>query len=211
MAEKKKSGRGRGPKRHTKADWIKIALDTLISEGEENVKVLVLSAKMDTSRSSFYWHFDSRADLLDDLLEHWRSTNTQVIVDAAEAPADTINGAIVNFFASWISKGSFDTRLDFAVRDWARRSGSVRALLDKSDNQRLDALTEMFRRYGYADGESEVRARILYFTQIGYDALDQKEDWDTRISRAAHYLYCLSGKEPADADVERLNQVRATT
>ena len=177
MAEKKKSSRGRGPKRHTKADWIKIALDTLISEGEENVKVLVLSAKMDTSRSSFYWHFDSRADLLDDLLEHWRSTNTQVI----------------------------------AVRDWARRSGSVRALLDKSDNQRLDALTDMFRRYGYADGESEVRARILYFTQIGYDALDQKEDWDTRISRAAHYLYCLSGKEPADADVESLNQVRATT
>ncbi|WP_298839554.1 TetR/AcrR family transcriptional regulator [uncultured Roseobacter sp.] len=208
MAEKNSGTGGRNVRRITKDDWIRIALDTLISEGEENVKVLLLSAKMDTSRSSFYWHFDSRADLLDELLEHWRSTNTRVIVDAAAAPADTINAAIVNFFASWISKGSFDTRLDFAVRDWARRSGSVRALLDRSDNQRLAALTAMFARYGYAQGESEVRARILYFTQIGYDALDQKEDWDTRISRAWHYLFCLSGQEPSDADVSRLNAVR---
>jgi AcrR family transcriptional regulator len=51
----KKNPKGRGPQRHTKDDWIKIALETLIAEGVENVKVMVLSAKLGTARSSFYW------------------------------------------------------------------------------------------------------------------------------------------------------------
>ncbi|WP_300037428.1 TetR/AcrR family transcriptional regulator [uncultured Roseobacter sp.] len=208
MADNQKSESGRGSRRYTKEDWIRIALDTLISEGEENVKVLVLSAKLETSRSSFYWHFESRADLLDDLLEYWRSTNTKAIVDSASEPADTITSAIVNVFASWIGKGRFDTRLDFAVRDWARRSGSVRALLDQSDNRRLEALTKMFTGFGYPGEEAEVRARILYFTQIGYDALDHKEDWETRIGRARQYLLCLSGAEPSEHDLQRLDAVR---
>jgi len=47
-----------------------MALDTLISEGVENVKILLLSAKLETARSSFYWHFENREDLLDTLLEY---------------------------------------------------------------------------------------------------------------------------------------------
>ncbi|MEO0751745.1 MAG: hypothetical protein AAFY25_08070 [Pseudomonadota bacterium] len=40
MGDSKK--KGRGPGRTTRDDWIRVALDTLISDGEEQVKVLVL-------------------------------------------------------------------------------------------------------------------------------------------------------------------------
>ena len=204
MSDKKsKKARGRGPQRHTKQDWIRIALDTLISEGVENVKVMVLSDKMQTARSSFYWHFDSRADLLENLLDHWRQTNTQAIVTSAAEPADTITGAIVNVYASWVGSGKFDTRLDFAVRDWARRSGSVRRALDASDDARVEALTQMFLRYDYPQSEAAVRARILYYTQIGYEALDPQESWETRHTRVRDYLFCISGIEPTAEDIER--------
>lgn len=205
----KKNPKGRGPQRHTKEDWIQTALDTLISEGVENVKVLLLSAKLETARSSFYWYFENREDLLDNLLEHWRATNTKALVDGAKQPADTITQAVVNVFSSWVGKGQFNTRLDFAVRDWARRSGSVRRVLDDSDAERLDALTEMFARFDFEPSEAEVRARILYYTQIGYEALDQREDWETRISRAWDYLFCITGQKPTDADVEKLNQLHS--
>ena len=82
MVEQKKKARGRGPQRHTREDWIRIALDTLISEGVENVKVLVLSGKLETARSSFYWYFDSRADLLDSLLAHWEGTTQRPLSKA---------------------------------------------------------------------------------------------------------------------------------
>ncbi|MGB0411668.1 MAG: TetR family transcriptional regulator [Pikeienuella sp.] len=187
---------------------MKTALDTLISEGVENVKVLALSEKLETARSSFYWCFDSRADLLDSLLEHWRSTNTRAIVDSSQEPAETITGAIVNVYASWVGRGRFDTRLDFAIRDWARRSGSVRKALDMSDAARLDAITAMFERFSYPAGEAQVRARILYYTQIGYDALDQQESWETRMSRARDYLFCIAGRVPTETDVARLERLR---
>lgn len=198
-----KKTKGRGPQRHTKADWIRIALDTLISEGVENVKVMVLSAKLETARSSFYWYFENREDLLDNLLTHWRDTNTKAIVDSTRQPADTITQAISNVFSSWVGQGQFNTRLDFAIRDWARRSGSVRRALDDSDAERLNALKEMFLRFDYEIDEADVRARILYFTQIGYESLDQRESKETRASRARHYLFCISGKEPSQQDVER--------
>jgi AcrR family transcriptional regulator len=207
MTKPAKKPRGRGPTRHTKDDWIRAALDTLISEGVENVKVWVLSAKLETSRSSFYWHFESRADLLDTLLDHWRQTNTQAIVEGASLSATSITDAIVNVYASWVGAGRFNTRLDFAIRDWARRSGSVRRALDQSDNDRVEALAQMFQRFDYPVSESQVRARILYYTQIGYDALDQQESWETRISRVWDYLYCISGREPSDAEVKRLREL----
>ena len=53
----------------TRADWINLALQTLISDGIESVRVLTLGQKLGVSRSSFYWYFESRQDLLDQLGE----------------------------------------------------------------------------------------------------------------------------------------------
>ncbi len=197
--------RGRGPGRTTRADWIQIALDTLISEGVDSVKVLILAEKLDCARSSFYWYFKNRSDLLDSLLDHWQHTNTEALVSSANTPAKTINFALSNVFASWVGAKEFDTQLDFAIRDWARRSGSVRRALDISDAARIGALAGMFGRYGYPKPEAEVRARIVYFTQIGYDALDQQESWETRVERGREYLFCMTGKRPTDAEIDALN------
>jgi AcrR family transcriptional regulator len=194
----------RGPGRTTRQDWIRIALDTLVSDGVEQVKVLVLAEKIDCARSSFYWYFKNRADLLDSLLEHWQATNTRAILDGANQPAQTINAALGHLLASWVGPGRFDTRLDFAVRDWARRDGSVRRALDQSDAARIEAICEMFLRYGYASSEADVRARIVYFTQIGYDVLDQQESWQKRTLRVRDYLYCHTGVAPTDAEVDAL-------
>ena len=202
-----KKNRGRGPGRTTREDWIHTALDTLISEGVENVKVLLLAEKLDCARSSFYWYFSNRADLLESLLDYWQSTNTGALVRCANQPAESINFALGHLFASWVSGDEFDTQLDFAIRDWARRSGSVRRALDLSDSVRINAISGMFERFDYPQREADVRARIVYFTQIGYDALDQRESWETRLSRGYDYLYCMSGRKPTDREVKQLKDL----
>ena len=58
---------GPGNIRVTRRDWINLALQTLISDGIESVRVLPLGQKLGVSRSSFYWYFESRQDLLDQL------------------------------------------------------------------------------------------------------------------------------------------------
>lgn len=196
--------RARGPSRTSREDWIQIALDTLISDGVDSVKVLTLAEKLECARSSFYWFFKNRTDLLNALLDHWQSTNTKALVESTRRPADSINLALVQVYGSWVADGSFDTQLDFAIRDWARRSGSVRRALDLSDTARVDALSDMFERFGYPKSEAETRARITYFTQIGYDALDQRETMETRAARGYDYLYCITGVRPTETEMSAL-------
>lgn len=180
----------------TRDDWLNVAMDVLITDGVEQVKVLALAERMHVSRSSFYWYFKSRQDLLDALLKTWEQTNTAAMVARAEAPAVAITGAVLNVFHCIANPALFNTALDFAVRDWARRSGKVRNLLDRSDARRVEALTQMFVRYGYPELEATTRAKVLYYMQLGYDMAEPNESHSHRLEMTPQYLKVFTGSEP---------------
>ncbi|MBF9049432.1 TetR family transcriptional regulator [Roseobacter sp. HKCCD9010] len=185
----------------TREDWLNVALDVLVSDGVEQVKVLALGDRLGVSRSSFYWYFSSRQDLLDALLKHWEDTNTAALVDLAGADAKTVTGAVCNVFRAVVNPQLFDVAFDFAVRDWARRSGAVRRVLDRSDAKRLDALTQMFARYDYPPLEALTRARTLYYMQIGYNDADLKEPVEDRLKLVPMYLYVFTGRQPQPDEI----------
>ncbi|MFC3614408.1 TetR/AcrR family transcriptional regulator [Lutimaribacter marinistellae] len=186
----------------TRDDWLNVAMDALVSDGVEHVKVMNLAERMGVSRSSFYWYFKSRQDLLDALLDRWQATNTAAMVAQAEAPAETITQAVLNVYRCVVNPELFDTALDFAVRDWARRSGKVRRMLDQSDTRRLAAFTAMFARYGCTETEAEARARALYYMQIGYDLAQLGEPMETRLALVPHYLLVFTGVPGQPHEIE---------
>lgn len=189
----------------TREDWVKAAMATLVRDGVERVKVLALADRLGVSRSSFYWYFKDRDDLLAGLLEHWEQKNTGALVAQAEADAETITGAICNVFRCFVNSALFDTALDFTIRDWARRDAGVRAALDASDGRRLDALQAMFRRYGYDETDALVRARTLYYMQIGYTDADLREPMEERLRLNPFYIQTFTGRE---ADPSALDAFR---
>lgn len=196
----------------TREDWMKLALETLISEGVEAVRVLALGQKLNVSRSSFYWYFKSRQDLLDQLLDYWRNNNTRFILEQAGRPAASITEAVLNVFECWLDERLFNPRLDFAVRAWSRHSAKVHRIVNEEDDARVDAIRAMFLRHGYADTEAFVRARVLYFTQIGYYSLEIVEPVSNRLSLTPAYLLTHTGKQPRQGEVEAFaEKVRVRT
>ena len=193
-----------GNTKATRADWLRVALDALVSDGVDQVKVLTLGERLGVSRSSFYWYFRSRQDLLDHLLAHWQETNTAAIVRLSERPAPTIGAAVCNVFRAMIDPSHFNNPLDFAVRDWARRSGKVRLVLDQSDRARIGAIAAMFARYDYGDTEALVRARVLYYMQIGYNDADLHEPMEDRLSQVPDYLLTFTGRPAEPGDMTEL-------
>ncbi len=127
----------------------------------------------------------------------------------AEAPAASVNHAVCNVFRCWINPAIFDPRLDFAVREWARRSAKVRKALDRSDGERMAALKALFVRFGFRDEDALVLARVLYYTQIGYYALDIREPIEARLNLTPHYLKAFTGVAASEADVESLRAYAA--
>ena len=186
----------------TKDDWLNIALETLISDGVESVRILTLGNRLNVSRSSFYWYFESRQDLLDHLLAYWRDRNTRGIVERALRPAPSITQGVLNVFECWVDENLFNPRLDFAIRAWARSSPEVRSSIDAADGERVEAIRTMFLRHGYTPEDAFVRARVLYFMQIGYYSLEIKEPMANRLSQVPAYLRSFTGKEPLYGEVE---------
>lgn len=186
----------------TQADWLNVARDVLIAEGVGEVKVLALAGRLGVSRSSFYWYFGSRAELLEALLDDWEARNTAPILHHCALPAETITAALCNFFRCFVDERIFDAHLDFAVREWSRRDPSLRARVDAADSARLKAITAMYSSHRYPEAEADIRARILYFMQIGYHALELREDLDLRMSRLPGFLEHFTGRPPSRPEVE---------
>jgi AcrR family transcriptional regulator len=190
----------------TREDWLNIALDTLISDGVEGVRILPLGQRLGVSRSSFYWYFESRQDLLDQLLVHWRNKNTRFIIERAKRPAPSVTQAVLNIFECWVDENLFQPRLDFAIRSWARSSPRVHEIIDAADNERVAAIRDMFARYGYGEVDAFVRARVLYFMQIGYYSLEIVEPTSSRMALVSEYLRSFTGREPLDGEVEAFHR-----
>ena len=185
----------------TREDWLDLAMDVLVSDGVDRIKVQNLAARLMVSRSSFYWYFGSRRQLLETLLDRWKAKNTAGLVAQAEMPARSITHAVCNVQRCVVNSDLFNTELDFAVRDWARRSAEVRELVDQSDAVRLSALAAMFVRFGFDPTEGKARARVLYFMQLGYDFAQLGEVPEARLAMVPHYLQVFTGCTPAAEDV----------
>jgi len=185
----------------TREDWINVARDVLVSDGVAGVKVLALGQRLDVSRSSFYGYFKSRNHLLDALLDDWEERNTATIVNSCERDVASITQGVCNFFACFLDPDQLDQGLDSAVRDWSRRDGRVRQRIDAADAARLHAIAMMFVRFGYSEYDADTRARILYFMQVGYHAIEMREPIDTRMARLEGYMRGFTGADPDAAAI----------
>lgn len=179
--------------RLTRADWLTLALQTLVSEGIDQVKVQTMARQLGVARSSFYWHFESRDALLRAMMEDWLQKNTGPIIERAMRPAPDINFALIAVSECWLHKALFDPALDVAVRLWARRSDEVRGVVLQADTMRIDALASMFGRYGYEPTDALIRARTIYFTQIGQFTLEDIEPPPLRARHALDYIRIFTG------------------
>jgi len=192
--------------RTSREDWLNAARVILTEEGIDQVKILRLAELLGVSRSSFYWFFSDRNALLAALLNLWGAHNTGSIVARAEQPSATITKAVLRVFECWVDPRLFDAQLDFAIREWARRDEAIRADIDAADSARLSALSAMFRRHGFAPQAALVRARILYFTQVGYFALVTSESMAERRSLTSDYVLGFTGLHPSSEELDALDQ-----
>jgi AcrR family transcriptional regulator len=175
-------------------DWLLAALELFVAEGIEAVRITRLADDLGVTRGSFYWHFTNRDDLIAALVAYWRDKNTRAIVESVTG-ADSLSSGIFRFFDTCVDSSQFDPRLDLAIREWARRSHEIREQVDTADSVRVQAITDFFTGFEYPMPEAFIRARVIYFAQIGFYALDVKEPLATRVSYTEAYYECFTGKQ----------------
>ena len=183
--------------------WLEAAYDALKESGIDAVRVMPLAKRLNLSRTSFYWFFQDREELLAALLGRWRDKNTGGLIKQSESYAENITEAILNVFECWLNPDLFDSQFEFAVRSWALQSDDVAAEIAAADDARMQALAAMFRRYGYDSDGADTRARTIYLTQIGYISMKATEAITERFRRIPHYVSIFTGKVPKKRELDR--------
>ncbi|HWJ59218.1 MAG TPA: TetR/AcrR family transcriptional regulator [Sphingomicrobium sp.] len=190
-------------------DWLDAARNALISGGIAAVKVEPLAASLSVTIGSFYWHYKNRAQLHSALLEHWRSANSAAMIEAATREEASVEERFDAFINIWVTEDRYSPAYDSAMRDWARTSDEVRRAVHEVDTFRVSLLKAIFEDLGYDPDRAEVRARITYFHQVGFYALDLRDDEDTRLRLRPLYFEAL--REGPGRAARALTQEKTTT
>lgn len=183
--------------------WLDCAYESLLEGGVEAVRILPLAKKLNLARTSFYWFFRDRDELLNALVARWEEKNTGNWVTRNEAYADSICEAMLNIFDCWFDDSLFDTRFEAAIRNWAQQSPEITRLIQKDDALRIDVLTATFVRFGYDADVADVRARTTYLTQVGYAAMRAEESFETRMKRIPAFVEVFTGVRPQEHEMQR--------
>lgn len=189
--------------RGSQEGWLEAAYEALLESGVDSVKILPLAKKLNLSRTSFYWFFKDREELLAALLSRWREKNTGSILRQSEAYAETLAEAMLNVFDCWLDSSLFDSKFEFAVRSWALQSDDILGEVRKADAARMEALSRMFMRFGHPENTADVRARTTYLVQIGYISMQVEEDVAVRMRRIADYIAIYTGEVPQQRELDR--------
>ncbi len=104
------------------------------------------------------------------------------------------------------AKGTESPAFGMAIRTWARGDANVEDVMHRVDNEWINLVQLLFSADSYDASERLVRARVVYFHQVGYHALALREPQEERLRLIPYYYKVLMGREAGDNLLARCAQ-----
>lgn len=187
IAKKRRSTRKVLLQRH---DWVKAGLEQLATVGPDAVTITWLTDHLGVTKGSFYWHFESRDDLMSAMLEEWELHATERVIEKIETTVMTPKERVrsLAMLASGSSVDEFGGAIELAMRSWARTDKGVRAVVSSVDAKRIDYLERLFAKAN-PKGDEELMAALHYSLSVGlrliysYSETKKRELRETALTR----------------------------
>jgi AcrR family transcriptional regulator len=147
------------PTRTPRSRWIDEGLRALAAGGPDAVRIELLAQALGVTRGGFYWHFEDRRTLLEEMLDTWERTSVDDVIERVESEGGDATAKLRRLSAL---DGDELLKTDLAVRDWSRREATVAERLRRVDNRRMDYLRSLFGAVDPDEDEVEVRCMITF-------------------------------------------------
>jgi AcrR family transcriptional regulator len=152
--------------RTPRANWIEEGLRALADGGPDAVRIEPLARALGVTKGGFYWHFEGRRALLDEMLAGWEEMSTDAVIERVERDGGDARAKLRRLF-DIAASGDRLLKIDLAVRDWARRDRAVAERLRRVDNRRMDYMRSLFGAFCRDDDEVEARCTLAFSLFIG--------------------------------------------
>ena len=146
-------------------------LRVLAAEGAPSVRIDRIAARLGLSKGSFHHHFAGADGYKRDLLAHYEALSVAALDSAIAGVADDASTRdVLGALTAMISgddAGLYRPELDVAVRAWSTTDPDVRAVQQRIDTTRIDALARVWSR-AVPDAAQARRAALLpYLLAVG--------------------------------------------
>ena len=152
------------PMRTPRGKWIEEGLRALAAGGPDAVRIEPLAQALGVTRGGFYWHFEDRSALLEEVLDRWERATTEEAAERLEREGGDARAKLRRLLAL---TSSSVLMTDLAVRDWARRDPAVAERLRRVDNRRMEYLRALFGDLCSDADDIEARSMLFFSLLIG--------------------------------------------
>jgi AcrR family transcriptional regulator len=157
--------------RLTKSEWLNEGLRALAEGGLDPLKVGGLAARLNVSRGSFYWHFQSVADYRTQLLQAWVERSTEDIIRRVENASPETDQLRALIHGAFLLVPALRTRSPWAaeraIRLWAANDAAVAELVASVDRRRMGYIKKLLRERGVDEQRAGSRAGLVYSAYLG--------------------------------------------
>jgi AcrR family transcriptional regulator len=151
------------PTRTPRASWIEEGLRALGVGGPAAVRIEKLAQALGVTKGGFYWHFDDRNALLEEMLDAWERFVIDDVIEQVDAePGDA--RAKLRRLSELGGSGGDLFQIELAIREWARRDERVARRMNRIDNRRMEYMRSLFGEI--CDDEEEVEVRCFLAMSI---------------------------------------------
>ena len=136
-------------------------------EGEDpHAPLRVGHIEVGVTRGGFYWHFDDRRALLDEMLDRRERATTDEVIERVEREGGNARAKLRRTFELTSASDEL-LAIDLAVRNWSRREQTVAKRLRRLDNRRMDYLRSLFGTFCADADDVEARCMLSFSLLLG--------------------------------------------
>ncbi len=139
--------------------WLIRALEVLLQEGVQGIRVERLARDLEVTKGSFYWHFQDREDLLKAVLEYWSDAYNDIVLENSEFQRGDAGIALLSAMKRVRDEGL--DRYELAMRAWAAHDAAADSVVKKAYTKRMHFVRACFERMGFRGIEAEIRTRLM--------------------------------------------------
>src|SRR3984957_947854 len=153
--------------RTPRSSWIEEGLRALGRGGPGAVRIEPLARALGISKGGFYWHFDDRRSLLEEMLDAWERTMVDEVIEAVEAEGEDARSILRRLFALAAASGGELLKIELAIRNWARREEAIAERLRQVDDRRMNYMRSLFGAFCEDEDDVEARSLLTFSLFIG--------------------------------------------
>lgn len=174
--------------------WVDAARDILIESGVGSLNLRRLAKSLGVTTGSFYSVFSGLEDLHEALRQRWREQNTEPLLTASDEAGEDGFQQYLAALRVLVLDPTIDPRFDNAIREWAHSSPRTKEVLAEVEALQMQSLVRKFLALGFDEKRAQIRARVTYFHQVGYSAMEIHDDPDERLMNLRYYTEVLAGR-----------------